>query len=890
MLPNRQVVFLLAQAIVVLVAATASAKDDSREALWAAIRNSDAKTAKALLGKGTDVNAKNEIGITALWIAVNKGKPEVIELLIEAGADVNARDGIWYETPLSIAVAEGHAEIVTALLRAGAKDIDAALVRAAVAGKLPVLRALLDNGKPRQEALDGALFAAPRDKKEIRETLEKTGAKAVKPAAAKDRDTWKQYAGTYESENGGKLTLDVLETGLAIVPSGAQHQVLPSGGSRQHLTSTGPDTFSPLGLEFARYTFERKAGSAYRVILKRYTGEVSYYRLDAHSVAKAVKPPREGENALVAAPLNWPSLRGPDGSGVADGQQPPLTWDVKTGSNVRWKTPIPGLGHSSPIVWGDRVFVSTALSADPDPKVRTGNYGDVDSVNDTSKHTWQVLCLDRNTGQILWTRTAFEGVPKIKRHLKGSQANCTPATDGKHVVACFGPEGLYCYDFQGKLLWKRDLSSIDSSFAIEQQYEWGFGSSPLIHEGLVILQCDLSKDSFVAAYSLEDGARVWSTPRDEIPSWSSPVVWRNGSRTELVTNASQYARGYDPVTGKELWRLAKKSEATIPMPVIGRELLYITSGNRPIQPIVAIRPGAVGDISLPPNEDRNAHIVWSKMRGGPYMTTPIVYGQYLYVCSNAGILTCYQADSGKDIYKERLGGVSYTASPVAADGRLYFTSEQGAVRVAKAGPEFQLLAVNELGDVCMATPAISAGTLFVRSQHFLFALGRKPEKKWFFVDLQPKANHKLVDDVQEGTGGNDLKEVKTGEQTLADVRFKIGDKYIQLGGTNSPAKPGKVTGIKVDHRAAKLHLLHATEWTAEDDTIIGEYTVTFDDDTSTSIPLRYGKDVLDWWYDEWLRRGERGQGCLARRQRLGQRPEQENSTLPGDLGESQAGP
>jgi outer membrane protein assembly factor BamB len=369
--------------------------------------------------------------------------------------------------------------------------------------------------------------------------------------------------------------------------------------------------------------------------------------------------------------------------------------------------------------------LTTALSGVADPKVRTGNYGNVDSVNDTSKHTWQVLCLERATGKILWTKTAFEGVPKIKRHLKGSQANCTPATDGKRVVACFGPEGLYCYDFHGKPIWQRDLSSLDSSFAIDQQYEWGFGSSPIIHDGLVILQCDLSKDSFIAAYSLEDGAQVWSTPRDEIPSWCSPIIWRNSHRTELVTNASQYARAYDPATGKELWRLAKKSEIAVPMPVVWRDMVYISSGNRPIQPIIAIRAGAKGDISLEPNEDKNAHIAWSRMRGGPYMTTPIVYGDYLYVCSNAGVLTCYRADTGKELYKERLGGESYTSSPVAADGRLYFTSEQGEVRVVKAGSEFELLAVNEVGDVCMATPAISGGTLLVRSQHYLFALGRK---------------------------------------------------------------------------------------------------------------------------------------------------------------------
>jgi outer membrane protein assembly factor BamB len=476
-------------------------------------------------------------------------------------------------------------------------------------------------------------------------------------------------------------------------------------------------------------TFERQGDKVTKVISRRFTAETYYFPVKP--VAKPTGPPKEGEgDVTVAVATNWPQFRGPAATGVADGQHPPITWDVKTGTNVLWKTPIPGLGHSGPVVWGDSVFLTTAVSSgDADPKIRTGNYGDVESVNDTSEHTWQVLRVDRNTGKILWTRTAFKGVPKIKRHLKGSQANCTPATDGKRLVACFGSEGLYCYDFDGKLLWKRDLSTIDSSFAIDRQYEWGFGSSPVIHDGLVILQFDLSKDSFIAAYSLEDGSRVWSTPRDEIPSWSTPTVWKNSKRTEIVTNAAQYARGYDPATGKELWRLEKKSEIAVPTPVPAGDLIFIVSGNRPIQPIFAIKPGASGDISLKKGQTSNEHIAWSKMRGGPYMPTPIVYGPHLYVCSNAGVVTCYEAKTGKEVYRERIGGESYTASPVAADGQLYFASEQGEVRVVKAGAEFELLAVNDLGDVCMAPPAISGGTLFVRSQHFLFALGRTQAKK-----------------------------------------------------------------------------------------------------------------------------------------------------------------
>jgi outer membrane protein assembly factor BamB len=717
MLTLRQIVLLAPIPILGLGAATMRAGNNPREALWAAVRNGDANVAKALLDQGTDVNARNEIGITALWIAASKGKPEVVELLLERGADVNARDGIWYQTPLSLALRGGNADLVKRLLQAGARDVDEAALAAAARGNAALLQVLLDTGKVGQGALDAALFSTAESRKEVREALTTAGAKPLPPADPKDRAAWAPLAGTYTSDNGGTLTVRIADAGLVTGPA---------SGPGTAYRPTGPNTFAPVGVAGSSLTFERKGDKVARVVSKRFTAETYFF--PAKPVAKPTAPPQEGD-AMVAAPRNWPQFRGPDATGIADGQHPPITWDVKTGTNVRWKTPIPGLGHSCPVIWGDRVFLTTALSGDPDPKVRTGNYGDVESVNDTTRHIWQVLCLDRDTGKILWVRTAFEGVPKIKRHLKGSQANCTPATDGKRLVACFGPEGLYCYDLDGQLLWKRDLSTIDSSFAIEREYEWGFGSSPVIHDGLVLLQFDLSRDSFLAAYSLEDGSQVWSTPRDEIPSWSTPTVWRNAQRTEIVTNAAQYARGYDPATGKELWRLAKKSEITVPTPVPAGDLVFVVSGNRPIQPIFVIKPGASGDISLPDGQSSSAHIAWSKLRGGPYMPTPIVYGPHLYVCSNAGVVTCYEAVTGQEVYRERIGGESYTASPVAADGRLYFVSEQGEVRVVKAGAEFELLAVNAMGDVCMAVPAISGGMLFVRSQHFLFALGRIPPDK-----------------------------------------------------------------------------------------------------------------------------------------------------------------
>ncbi len=691
-------------------AAAADPKTEARDALWAAVRAGDQKAVTAALDKGADVNAKNEIGVTALWIAANKGKLEVIEVLLARGADPNARDGIWYQTPLSHSIS--RVDNAKALLKAGAKDVDAAVIAATSRGSLPVVQAVLDTGKVGQDALDAALFTAAVTNKELREALTKAGAKPLEPAAEKDREAWKPLAGTYESDNGGRVTFEIQEVGL----------VTQSGLSRTLYKPTGPNSFAPLGGE-STVTFERKGEQVTRAIVKRFTSETSMYRLDAKPLPKVAELPRDTPKGKAVEQANWPQFRGVGASGVADGQNPPITWDLKEGTNVLWKTDIPGLGHSCPVIWGDRVFLTTAVGGNTE--LKTGNYGDPSSVKDESKLGFQVLCLDRVTGKILWTKTAFEGVPKIKRHLKGSHANCTVATDGRRVIACFGSEGLYCYDFDGKLLWNRDLGTLDSSFAIEQQYEWGFASSPIIHEGRVILQCDLSKDSFIAAYSLEDGSQLWSTPRDEIPSWSTPTVWRNAKRVEIVTNASQYARGYDPVTGKELWRLDKKSEVTVPTPVVNRDLAFVTSGNRPIQPIYAIRAGSTGDISLKAGETHNAHVAWGKLRGGPYMPTPILYEKYFYTCGNAGMVTCYEAETGKEVYKERLGGTSYTASPVAADGRLYFISEQGEARVVKVGPSFEVLAVNKVGDVCMASPAISGGALFVRTKDALIAFGRK---------------------------------------------------------------------------------------------------------------------------------------------------------------------
>ena len=423
---------------------------------------------------------------------------------------------------------------------------------------------------------------------------------------------------------------------------------------------------------------------------------------------------------------NWPSFRGPNASGVAEGSATPTEWDAEKRVNILWKTPIPGLGHSSPVVWGDRVFVTTAVSSDPKSEFRHGLYGDVTPAKDMSKHSWRVYALDKRTGKFIWERTAYEGVPKAKRHPKNTQATPTPVTNGEVVVAFFGSEGLYAYDFDGKLLWKHDLGMLSAGWFYDPDYEWGVGSSPIIYKDLVIVQCDVQENSFIAAFSLKDGKQVWRRARNELPSWGTPTVYEGKTGAELITHATKFIRGYDPLTGKELWQLSGNSEITTPTPIIAHGLIYVTNGYRGIQPIYAIRPGAQGDISLKGDAESNQFIAWSKKQGGPYTPTPIVYGDYLYTCSNNGIMAAYNAKTGERIYRQRIAGRggAYSASPVAADGKLYFPSEDGEVFVVRAGPKYELLATNPMGEVLMATPAISDGIIFVRGIKNLYAVGK----------------------------------------------------------------------------------------------------------------------------------------------------------------------
>ena len=423
------------------------------------------------------------------------------------------------------------------------------------------------------------------------------------------------------------------------------------------------------------------------------------------------------------AAQHWPSFRGPAGSGVADQQPLRTSWDGIRSTGILWKTPLPGLGHSSPAVWGDRVFVTTAVSTNPQPNYNPKDVG-IQPANDSVIHEWRVLALDKATGKILWSAAAHRGAPKTRRHVKATQANATPVTDGSVVIASFGSEGLYAYDINGTLLWKQDLGLLDPGYWGQPDLQWGFASSPIMHNGLVILQCDIQKGSFIIAFNAKDGSRAWRTERDERPAWSTPVVYQGATRTELVTSGSKYYRGYDPRTGAELWRLHDDTEVKVPSPVIASDLFFLSGGNPRGRDFYAVRPNASGDISLKTGESSSAHVAWRKSRGSSYTPTPIVYDGRLYVCNDNGVLTVYDATSGAQVYVNRIGTTNstFSASPVAGRGHLYFASEDGEVFVVKAGPVYELVSTNRMGEALMATPAISDGILFIRGRQHLFAV------------------------------------------------------------------------------------------------------------------------------------------------------------------------
>lgn len=418
--------------------------------------------------------------------------------------------------------------------------------------------------------------------------------------------------------------------------------------------------------------------------------------------------------------VEWPSFRGPGASGVADENDPATTWDVASSTGVRWQTPIEGLAHSSPIVWGKTVYVTTAVSSDETPEFELATSGR-SVTEDTASLEWKVIALDTDSGDVRWMRSAVSGLPETKRHLRSSPCNATPATNGSMVAAILGSQ-LFCYTVEGDLAWKEDLGVLDGGYVGRPEYEWGHASSPVFFRDLVIVQIDKVEDSYIAAFHADSGEVAWKVKRDELPTWSTPTVFESEHGPELIAQGGNFARGYDPRTGDELWRFKDHAEVKVPTPLVSDGKIYLAGGAPRGRSMVALPVGGRGEVSVDSNPtDTDSTSSWKVFAGGPYTVTPIVYRGYFYACSDTGMLGCYDATSGERIYQERLK-VGVSASPIAASGRLYFASEEGDVIVIAAGPTFEVLARNDMGNPCMATPALKDDVLFVRTMTALYAI------------------------------------------------------------------------------------------------------------------------------------------------------------------------
>ncbi|MCX6305022.1 MAG: PQQ-binding-like beta-propeller repeat protein [Bacteroidetes bacterium] len=721
------------------------AQEEQKELFFRAARANDVKSLKEFLDKGMDVNAKNRYGVTALFFAMDKGNLAAVDLLLDHGADPNIKDTFYGDTPLGWAIYKKNIPVLTSVINHGAdlKNEDLVL-GAAGEGLAGVVNLMLDKGAPgaakvlfyaipgndtamfrvafahvtkSDSLLTQALVSATANKNtRIIALLKEAGARMPEVTATQPTgivDT--ALRGTYKNNEMNKAELDTANGMLTASFDGSPAYNLRFVSDSVYLFTDIP------GLSIS---VQRVAGTIAGITLIQPERAISYHRIREEETSHIAQPLLTEDEARAEKPANWPSFRGNRATGIADGQHPPLTWDTKTGKNLLWKTYIPGLAHASPIVWDSNIFIITAQSSDTASEYRVGLFGDVEPAADSSSHLWKIYCLDKLTGEIRWEKKAYEGVPRVKRHVKASQANSTPVTNGEYVVALFGSEGMICYDFNGREQWRKDLGVLDAGWFFNEETQWGHASSPVICGSLVIVQCDRSKDSFIAAYDLKTGNEVWKTRRDEISSWGTPVLFQGKMREELVTNASRFIRAYNPGTGEELWRLSPNSEITVGTPVFNDSLIFVTAGYPPVYPVYAIKPGGSGDISIPDSTDTGEFIKWRKKRGGTYMPTPLAYQGYLYTLANQGLLICYDAATGVIKYKETIrGGGAFSASPVAADGKIYCTSEENGVFVIRSGPEYELITVNPVGEICMSTPAITDGLVLIRGQHHLFCIG-----------------------------------------------------------------------------------------------------------------------------------------------------------------------
>ncbi len=732
---------------------------------------------KQLIEAGVSLETTNRFGMTPLFLAARRGHLDVVKFLHGKGASLDAKENVYQMDVLSAVIYsdddtrevvrflvaqklvpkpsdwgnlldKNKVGLLEAFLQAGVPVPNRQLIAhgAAGTGKVEMVKTLLAQGEwttaQKEQILDVALLA---DQKEVVALVADTPAlqKRKKPQIPEPTN----LLGAYGTERGYIVTFSYRDGLFSVVgadednPSplyrhsdgrfyaanryGASFIFEPVEGRAEKVTLQFPDYSFAVTRANAEKHQSATASAETPATATAASAETPAAATAAPAAPKAAQDgavPSAGVADLSQAP--WPAFRGSGARGVAEGQNLPQVWSET--ENVRWKVRIPGLAHAAPIIWGDTLFVVTAENGEPEPALRIGLFGDIESIGDLNEQTWSIMAYDIQSGARKWRKVASTGKPKNDRHSKSTHANSTPVTDGKHLVVLLGSEGLFCFDMSGRLLWRKALGLLEGSWFYDEKVQWGHGSSPVIDGDRVYLQVDRARNSFVAAYALADGKELWKTERNEIPSWSSPTIVHHKGGSELVTNGTNAIRGYDAKTGSLLWWLDGNSEIAVPTPFEHGGRIVVTNGYRPIQPIYVLLPGARGDITLKKDSDQNdPHVVWHTERGGPYLPTPVAHNGLLYVVDNRGTLSCYDLASGERHYRERMDrGLAVTASPLVVDGKLLVFCEYGETYVIQTGTTYLRLGVNKIDDHLLATPAVASGMLFLRGEDHLYAIGR----------------------------------------------------------------------------------------------------------------------------------------------------------------------
>ncbi len=696
--------------------------------LHVAARTGDADEIRRLLATGVDVNSKNRYRLTALYYAADRGHVDVVRTLLDAGAETEIPNEPFYRLhPLIMAVRKNHVEVTRLLLQNGANCGSWTAMWPASLNHTEVVKVLVElrpDVFKENDMNQLAGIAKGNDNKELLDFLVAKGAKPGLPESAREdlkalsKDQQTAIDGFYKSTEKSNLTRVWARRGTLYL--GKEFELA------SELKRISTNVFQMSEAPDVRVKFGQPLGSQFEISNTRSKKEPNERSIETF-VKLAMD--RESVPRLAGSPTGqarWTRFRGNRGDGIADGLGLPIGFDATIGKGMEWKTKIPGVGHSSPIIWGDRVFVTSAEAISKDPKYDLRVASGFDTHVEDIDYRWAIYCVNLSNGAIEWQKVLDEGRPRAQRHVMSSHANCTPAVDQQHVVVNLAGQGLFCLTHDGELRWKKDLGKLAAGWFMDPGYEWGFASSPVLQQGRIYLQCDVFEGAFITALNADDGQEIWRTDRAEISSWGTPLLMQgNDARLQVVANGTRAICGYDAASGEELWRIEDNSEVTVASPIPNGDHVIVTGGYQPVRPIFSIDINRRGNLTPPKDSKPSGQtgLQWWLPKGGAYSITPIIYGDLLYIIQSNGVLTTYEAKTGKQVYKQRVvSGRSgdIVASPIAADGKIYIIGGDGDVFVLSAGREYESPMVCPVGEQVMATPAAAPGRLVIRGRTHVF--------------------------------------------------------------------------------------------------------------------------------------------------------------------------